>query len=272
VIDAAISPATSEVAGWSPTGSDSRFARRDGRTRTMADVTALMGLDAKLRLARTLVIVDTRHDDIPAFVTALFDAGADMIQFRDPDASLGVVGTAVVAAQQIAMTRNKLVAVTGDLVLAKAVMADVLVGGPTLDPGLAHARMHEYALVGTTVFDPASCYGVSSDHNINFALVGPVHLPAGSAVPAPGLDLVRAAAGAMPAGDASGTPWFAVGGLTPATIGDVIDAGARRAGLVVTGVDDLAAVTAVATALRRSWESDPDLDEFAFRVLSGGSR
>ena len=62
---------------------------------------------APLRLARTLVIVDTRHDDLPTFVSALLDAGADIIQFRDPDASLAVVGTAVVTAQQIAMPRNQ---------------------------------------------------------------------------------------------------------------------------------------------------------------------
>jgi len=235
----------------------------------MAGVTALMGLGAKLRLARTLVIVDTRHDDLPTFVSALLDAGADIIQFRDPDASLAVVGTAVVTAQQIAMPRNKLVAVTGDLVLAKAVMADVLVGGPVLDPRLAHARMHEYALVGVPVFDPATCYSVASDHHVNFALVGPVHLPEGSPVAAPGLDLVRAAAGAMPAGDASGTPWFAIGGLTPDRIGEVIEAGARRAGIVVAGDSDLAAVTTISTALHQVWDADPDLHDFAFRVLSG---
>jgi thiamine-phosphate pyrophosphorylase len=230
-----------------------------------------MGLGAKLRLARTLVIIDTRHHDIAAFVSALFDAGADLIQLRDPDASLAVVGTAVVTAQRIAMPRNKLVAVTGDLVLAKAVMADVLVGGPALDPGLAHARMHEYALVGAPVFDPSSCYSVASDHNVNFALVGPVHLPEGSPVAAPGLDLVRAAAGAMPAGDASGTPWFAIGGLTPDRIGEVIEAGARRAGIVVNGNSDLAAVTAISTALHQAWAADPDLHDFAFRVLTNES-
>ena len=126
--------------------------------------------------------------------------------------------------------------------------------------------MHEYALVGVPVFDPATCYGVASDHNVNFALVGPVHLPQGSPVAAPGLDLVRAAAGAMPAGDASGTPWFAIGGLTPDRIGEVIKAGARRAGIVVARDSDLAAVTAISTALHQVWDADPDLHDFAFRA------
>jgi thiamine-phosphate pyrophosphorylase len=237
----------------------------------MSLVTALMGLGAKLRLARTLAIVDMRHDDIEGFVSKLFEAGVDMIQFRDPDAPLAQIGAAVVAAQQVALMRHKLVAVTGDLVLAKAVMADVLVGGRGLDPGLAHGRLHEYALVGLPVFNPADCYYISSSPDVDFALVGPVHMAPGSLAPAPGLVLVREAAAAMPAGDPAGTPWFAVGGITAANIGEVIDAGARRAGLVVTGDADLAAVETVSSALRAAWDADPDLKDFAFRVLGGGA-
>lgn len=246
-----------------------RAACRDDYRRTMSDVTALMGLGAKLRLARTLVIVDMHHDDIDGFVEAVFDAGADMVQFRDSDAPLGRIGAAVQAAQQVALPRNKLVAVTGDLVLAKAVLADVLVGGPGLDPSLAHNRMHEYALVGLPVFSAADCDSVATSPEVDFALVGPVHLPAGTAVAAPGPALLRAAASTMPVGDPSGTPWFAVGGITGANIADAVDAGARRAGVVVTGDADLATVTAVAAALSGAWNTDPELKDFAFRVLSG---
>ena len=245
-------------------------AKARSGTRTMRRVTALIGLNAKLRLARTLAIVDMRHDDIEGFVSNLFDAGADMIQFRDPDAPLAQIGAAVVAAQQVALTRHKLVAVTGDLVLAKAVMADVLVGGRGLDPGLAHGRLHEYALVGLPVFSPADLYSTGSSPDVDFALVGPVHMAPGSLAQAPGLALVREAAAAMPAGDPAGTPWFAVGGITAQNIGEAIDAGARRAGLVVTVDADLAAVAAVSSALRAAWDADPDLKDFAFRVLGGG--
>src|SRR5674536_26744 len=65
-------------------------------------VTALMGLDVRLRLARTLVIVDTAHDDIAPFVSALFAQGADIIQFRDPGAPVDRVREAVETAQRIA--------------------------------------------------------------------------------------------------------------------------------------------------------------------------
>jgi thiamine-phosphate pyrophosphorylase len=235
-------------------------------------VTALMGLDAKLRLARTLVIIDTRHDDIAAFVSALFAHGADMIQVRDPEASLDAVRTVVETAQRIAMPLNKLVAVTGDLEVARRVMADVLVGGADLDPGLAHGRLHEYALVGAPAFTADDCRQIAGSDAVEFALVGPVHLPSGAAATAPGLDLVRVAAETMPVADAKGTPWFAVGGITPDRLADVIAAGARRAGVAVTGENDLLDVGRVSSALRQAWADDPALQDFAFRALSTGSR
>lgn len=238
----------------------------------MSPVTALMGLEAKLRLARTLVVVDTHHDDIPTFVSRLFDAGADLVQFRDVSASLAEVGAAVVAAQQVAMPRNKLVAVTGDLVLAKAVMADVLIGGRDLDPGLAHARLHEYALVGLPVFTAADCHRVAASDVVEFALVGPVHLPSGTTAVAPGLDLVRVAVETMPVADVHGTPWFAVGGITPDRLTDVIAAGARRAGIVVAGESDLADLERVSSALHQAWADDASLQDYAFRALSGPSK
>lgn len=235
-------------------------------------VTALMGLEARLRLARTLVIIDTRHDDIAAFASALFAQGADMIQFRDPQAPVETLRRDVETTQRIAMPLNKLVAVTGDLALARQVMADVLVGGRDLDPGMAHARLHEYALVGAPAFTVDDCRRIAENDAVEFALVGPVHLPPGASAEAPGLELVRAAAGAMPVSDVAGTPWFAVGGITPDRLSEVVAAGARRVGLVVTGEDDLDAVGFVSTALRQAWADDPTLDGFAFRALSATPR
>jgi len=235
-------------------------------------VTALMGLDAKLRLARTLAVIDTRHDDIAAYVSALFAQGADIIQVRDPGAKLDTVRMVVEVAQRIAMPLNKLVAVTGDIDVGRQVMADVLVGGPDLDPGLAHARLHEYALVGAPAFTADDCRRIATSDTVEFALVGPVHLPAGSAATAPGIDLVRVAARTMPVSDAQGTPWFAVGGITPDRLGEVIAAGARRAGIVCTGEGDLEDVGRVSVALHQAWADDATLTDYAFRALSNPSR
>jgi len=231
-----------------------------------------MGMDAKLRLARTLVVIDTRHDDVAGYVSALFAQGADIIQVRDPGASVDSLCRVVEVAQRIAMPLNKLVAVTGDLEVARQVMADVLVGSADLDPGMAHARLHEYALVGAPAFTADDCRRIADSDVVEFALVGPVHLPSGSEATAPGLDLVRVAAQTMPVADEKGTPWFAVGGITPDRLGEVIAAGARRAGVVMTGDGDLAEVGRVSAALRQAWAGDPTLTDFAFRALSNPPR
>jgi thiamine monophosphate synthase len=76
----------------------------------------------------------------------------------------------------------------------------------------------------------------------------------------------------MPVADVAGTPWFAVGGITADLLGEVIAAGARRAGVVVTGEDDLADVGRVSIALRKAWSEDPSLQDYAFQALSATPR
>ncbi len=64
----------------------------------------------------------------------------------------------------------------------------------------------------------------------------------------PGLDLVRYAAALAPA-----RPWFAIGGIDADTVGEVLDAGARRIVVVraVTQADDpRLAAAALARAVR----------------------
>lgn len=227
-----------------------------------------MGLIPKLRLAKTLVVIDTHLENPTEFVTSIFDHGADMILVRDQAASLDVMRNVVETAQRIAMPRNKLVAVTCDVEVAREVMADVFIGGPDQDAGLAHSRLHEFALVGLPVFDQDACRRISTDDNVELAMVGPVNLPPGTTAKAPGLDLIRFAAEVLPVADAEGTPWFAVGGITPETLAEVIAVGARRVGVVVSGEADLPIVRQVSTALAQAWADDPHLVGFAFKALS----
>jgi thiamine-phosphate pyrophosphorylase len=231
-------------------------------------MTALTGLLARLRLARTLATIDTRHHDVGAFVAALFAEGADIVEIRDAHASLAALRTAVDTAQRVAMQQNKLVAVSGDIDVARAVMADVLVGGPDLDPGLAHARLHEYALVGLPASTADDCRHLAESEAVDFALVGPVAQPRGTAGAEIDLDLVRTAARELPLGEVTATPWFATVDSSGSRLAEVVAAGARRASLVVTGEKDLPAVGRVADALRHAWGADPALEDFAFRVLS----
>lgn len=233
-----------------------------------------MSLDAKLRLARTIVVTGTLGggETFSRHVADLLEAGADIVQVRDPQASPTVLREALATAQAVALPRNASVAVTSDLELARDVSADLLVlPAKSTDPGLAHARLHQYALVGKSVHDEAGLTAAAADHEVNFALVGPVYLPAGAPFPAPGLGLVREAAQRMPVFDTQGTPWFATGGIDPGTVGEVVEAGARRVSIAVDSPDDTAAVKQTADALRLAWVQDPALKSFAFEVFGMGT-
>lgn len=224
-----------------------------------------MGLRARLMLARTLVVVETRHHDAAAFTAGLFAHGADIVVVGDLSASVDAVST-VEAAQRAAMPLNKLVAVAGDLDAARAVMADVLLGGTDLDPALAHARLHEYALVGIPAGSATDLAHLAESRDVDFVLLGSGEVT-GRTDPSE-LELVRAAAHAMPVDDPHGTPWFVPCDLAGEGLGDLVDAGARRVALVVRTEDDLARLGQVADRLRRAWHVDPALEDFAFRVLS----
>ncbi|HET7725314.1 MAG TPA: thiamine phosphate synthase [Propionibacteriaceae bacterium] len=229
-------------------------------------MTALMGLRARLRLARTLVVVDARQDDLPSFSRDLFAAGADIVVLRDPGASVAALRAALDGVQRVAMPLNKLVAVTGDLEAARAVMADVLVGDDDLDPGLAHGRLHEYALVGVPARSARDLPHLAESADVDFVLLGSEDV----AGPEQGheLDLVRTAAHVMPVADPQGTPWFAACDPSGQRLPALVVAGARRVALTVATDADAARLEQVGRLLRRAWQDDPALEDFAFRVLS----
>ena len=225
-----------------------------------------MGLRSRLRLARTLVVVAARHHDAAAFASDLFAHGADIVAVRDPHASREALRRTVVSAQRVAMPLNKLVAVIGDLEAARAAMADVLVASGDLDPALAHARLHEYALVGVPAAEAEDLPHLGESHDVDFVLLSTGDVTGRTG--ATDLDLVRAAAEAMPVADPHGTPWFVPCELTGERMPDLVAAGARRVALTVDAEADLTRVGHIADALRLAWQDDPALEDFAFRVLS----
>ncbi len=233
-----------------------------------------MGLDARLRLARTIVVTGTLGggDVFRDHVVELFRAGADIVQLRDTQASRETLLDSLEVTRSAAMQLSKTVAVTSDVDLAKEFGADLLVlPASGMDPGLAHAKLHEYALVGRSVHDEKAAEAAAKDSEINFALVGPVYLPANAPFPAPGLDLVRAAAERMPVGEVAGTPWFATGGVDLSTIDEILANGARRVSITVDSPDDAAVVKQLADRLRLAWVQDPALKDYAFGVFGMGA-
>jgi thiamine-phosphate pyrophosphorylase len=107
----------------------------------------------------------------------------------------------------------------------------------------ARAIVGPEPLVGLSTHSPAQV-DAAGDAPIDYIGVGPVHeTPTKPGRPAVGLELVRYAAAHAT------VPFFAIGGIDPANVGAVAEAGARRIAVVraLTEADD---VESAARALR----------------------
>lgn len=261
-----------------PNGAPFTFSRRRSETQTrLCAVTALMGLDARLRLARLQLVTDTRGGGraFGDYCVEVFRHGVDMLQVRERGISAVQLTDALEIARSVALQLNKLVVVSEDVDVAAAFGADVIQLDATAAAAEAKSAQHPYALVGVAAHDEAGLAAAATNEAVSYLTVGPVFGGGDRPVYAlPGLDLVRAAADTLAVADSGGKPWFAIGGIDAASLDDVIAAGARR--VVVTGralgsQDPGDAVRTLSARLREAWDADESLAGYAFRVLGGGT-
>jgi thiamine-phosphate pyrophosphorylase len=233
-------------------------------------VTALMGLDTRLRLARLYLCTDARTEqgDLADFLEAAFAGGVDIVQIRqkgmDPEAELDALDVA----RTVAERHRGLVCVNDSPVLAGRFGADVLHLGQTDGPATdARRHLHEWALLGRSTHAPDQTDQAIADELVSYFCVGPVYPTATKPDYAPvGLDLVRYAARVAPPHDPTAKPWFAIGGITRDTIGEVLAAGARRVCVVrpiTQASDPQAAAQALRDRLHEAWQDDPAMRKYA---------
>lgn len=208
-------------------------------------------LTTRLAAARLYLCTDARRErgDLAQFVDAALAGGVDIIQLRDK----GSVGEQQfgpleardeLAACEIladaARRHGALFAVNDRADIACAAGADVLhLGQGDLPPDVARQIVGPETLIGLSTHDrnqvAAAAAGVDAG-TIDYFCVGPCWpTPTKPGRPAPGVELVRAAAEL--GGD---KPWFAIGGIDAQRLPDVLDAGARRIVVVraITAADD----------------------------------
>jgi thiamine-phosphate pyrophosphorylase len=125
------------------------------------------------------------------------------------------------------------------------------VGQDDEPPESVRERVGEDLLVGLSTHSPEQlerALGAGVDE----VSVGPVYeTPTKPGRPAAGLDYVRHAAVRAP-----GVPWFAIGGINPANVREVIAAGAERI-VVARAIRDADDPAAAAAALRAALEERP---------------
>jgi len=202
---------------------------------------------ARLRTARLYLVCDSRGDgrDLAGFLDAALRGGVDVVQLREKAGDEDVILRAAPVFRAAADAHGALFVLNDRPDLVGATHADgVHVGQDDMPVAQARALVGDDALVGRSTHTPAQV-DAASDAGVDYFAVGPVHAtPTKPGRPAVGLDLVRHASSRT-----RPVPWFAIGGIDPGTIGDVVAAGATRV-VVVRALTQAADPDATARALR----------------------
>jgi thiamine-phosphate pyrophosphorylase len=200
--------------------------------------------------ARLYLCTDARRDrgDLAEFADAALAGGVDIIQLRDkgsvgeqrfgPLEALDELAACEILADA-ARRHHALFAVNDRADIARAAGADVLhLGQRDLPSDVAREILPPGTVIGRSTHDAEQVTQAAAS-TADYFCVGPCWpTPTKPGRAAPGLDLVRVAAGL-----ATDKPWFAIGGIDAQRLPEVLDAGARRIVVVraITAAGDPAA-------------------------------
>jgi thiamine-phosphate pyrophosphorylase len=204
-------------------------------------------LRARLATARLYLCTDARQPqgDLPAFLDAVLGGGVDIIQLRqkglEAREELGFLEVFRSACDR----HGALLAVNDRADIAVAAGADVLhVGQGDLPSSIARQIIGPEPVLGLSTHSEAEAAAAAVAETADYFCAGPVWpTPTKPGRSAPGLGLISYAAGL-----AATRPWFAIGGIDERSIGDVLEAGARRV-VVVRAITEAADPGAAATRL-----------------------
>jgi thiamine-phosphate pyrophosphorylase len=232
-------------------------------------VTVLMGLQARLRLARLYLCTDARTErgDLAEFCEAVFAGGVDILQIRQKEMEPEQELEALQVARRAAERHQAIVCVNDSPELAERFSADMLHLGQTNGPSRrARRHLHRWALIGRSTHASKQTDQAISDEYADYFCVGPVYATSTKPDYEPvGLDLVGYAARVAPPSDITAKPWFAIGGIDLDNLDEVLAAGARRVCVVraITLADDPeAAARELSSRLRRAWRADPAMERY----------
>ncbi len=185
--------------------------------------------------------------DLAAFLAACIDGGVDVVQLRDKHLEARALVARARVAAAVCADRGVPFVLNDRPDLALEAEADgVHVGQDDAPPALARRILGPDAVVGLSTHAP---------HELDAALSEPVdYLSAGPVAPTP-TKPGRPGTGLGYLGEVAAratVPWFVTGGVTPATVPAMVDAGARRFVVVrwlTEAADPRAAAQALATAI-----------------------
>jgi thiamine-phosphate pyrophosphorylase len=205
--------------------------------------------------ARLYVVTGARHaqGDLAAFLAAVLEAGADIVQLREKEAEAGDLLRWSKEFRSAADRHGALFVMNDRPDVALAAGADgVHVGQNDLPPAWARKMTGPDMLIGLSTHS-ISEFDVGAPE-ADYLCVGPlVATPTKPGRPATGLEIVNHAAARVRAGSER-RPWFAIGGIDAASLPRVVAAGATRVAVVraAAGGDPGASVRALVAGLAGS--------------------
>jgi thiamine-phosphate pyrophosphorylase len=199
----------------------------------------------RLRWARLYFVCEARPrgEDPEAMLNAAMAAGAWMVELRDRDQPRNVIERSGRTFRRLANTYVALFIVNDDPHLALELRADgVHIGQDDMDPAEARRIMGSDAIIGLSTHSREQIEAAAS-LPVDYISVGPIwETPTKEGRPATGLELIRTAAEIAP------VPWFAIGGIDPGNVAEVVAAGAERI-CVVRAIRDADDPRAAASSL-----------------------
>ncbi len=202
-------------------------------------------LSARLGAARLYLCTDARESqgDLPRFLDEVLSSGVDIVQLRHKGLEAGQELRYLDVFRRACAAHGSLLAVNDRADVAYAAGADVLhLGQDDLPVAIARQIVGPKPLIGLSSHAEPEAQAASLEAAADYFCTGPVWpTPTKPGRPAPGLGLVRFAAG-LP----TLRPWFAIGGIDEANLDQVLAAGATRIVVVraITEADDPGAAAA----------------------------
>lgn len=209
----------------------------------------------RLRTARLYFVCDARPggEDPEPLLRAALNGGVDIVQLREKTLGRSVIERSSQTFRRLCDTYSALFIVNDDPQLALTCDADgVHVGQDDASVEEAREALGPDAIVGLSTHSEEQI-AAAKERPIDYMSVGPVwETPTKEGRPAVGLTLVEHAS------QNATRPFFAIGGIDPSNAGQVVEAGARRLG-VVRAIRDAEDPAAAAESIRRAFAGIGDV-------------
>jgi thiamine-phosphate pyrophosphorylase len=176
-----------------------------------------------------LYLVTSPAMDLEKIVESALQGGLQLVQYRDKDTHDGLRWQRAQQLQQLCQRYGALFLINDRVDLALAVNADgVHLGQQDMPIAVARQLLGPQKIIGRSTTNPAEMQRAIAE-GADYIGVGPVYATPTKAGKLPaGLEYVQYAA------THATVPWFAIGGIDPTNLVDVIQAGGRQVAIVRT--------------------------------------